>query len=295
MTRVKVIYHIQKAIIITIVFVLAFAFLFPIFIVFTNSFMGAFEIDTRYTHLIRPGNWLFTQDSAYHFVRLTLIPDFVTLSQYASLLFGHPMYLVRFWNSLALTLPILIGQILISVPAAYAFEMSRFHLKEGVYLIYIIVMLMPLQVALVPNFLIADWLGLLDSRLAIILPGIVNPFGVFLMRQFLRNLPRDYIDAAQIDGAGYLTAFFCVIAPLFKTAVAALMMLTFVESWNLVEAPRLFLDVSQEPLSVYLAEMAIQNLYTIFAASLIYLLPCVLMFLFGQEHMVEGIQLSGIK
>jgi len=273
---------------------LAAAFLLPIFIIFTNSFMSGFEIVTRYTHLVRPGNYHYAQ-GPIHFVRFTLIPDFVTLSQYAALLFGHPEYLGRFWNSVALALPIIIGQVIISAPAAYAFEMSTFRRKEVVYFIYIVVMLMPLQVALVPNFLMADWLGIQESRLAIILPGMVNPFGVFIMRQFLRGLPKDYIEAAQVDGAGHIRVVALVVTPLFKPAFAALMMLTFVENWNLVEQPRIFLTSLQEPLSVYLAQMAQANLDMIFAASFFYLLPPVLIFLYGQEHMVEGIQLSGIK
>ena len=283
--------------IILIMSALAVAFLLPIFIVFTNSFMGGFEIVTRYTHIVRPGNMLHTQpeNDIIHFVRLTLIPSFASLGQYASLLFGHLEYLGRFWNSVALALPIIIGQVVISAPAAYAFELSHFRRKEIVYFVYIVVMLMPLQVAVVPNFLMADWMGIQESRLAIILPGIVNPFGVFIMRQFLRGLPHEYIEAAQMDGAGHIRVVATIITPLFKPAVAALMMLTFVENWNLVEQPRIFLDELSEPLSVYLAQMAAENLDMIFAASFFYMLPPVLVFLYGQEHMVEGIQLSGIK
>ena len=274
---------------------LSAGFLFPVFIVFTNSFMGSFEIFNRYTHLINPGNVLHATEDSIHFVRFTLIPDFATVQQYASLLFSHPRYLGRFWNSVALALPIVLGQALISAPAAYAFEMSRFRFKEAVYFVYITVMLMPLQVVLVPHFLVADWFGLLNSRLAIILPGIINPFGVFLMRQFMRGLPKEYIEAAQIDGLGHLRIIPLVIAPLFKPAFAALMILTFVENWNLVEQPMIFLQESQEPLSVYLAQMAGENLNMIFAASFFYLIPTVLVFLYGQENMVEAIQLSGIK
>ena len=273
---------------------LAVLFLFPIAVIFTHSFMGEFEIANRYTHHVRPGNIFYATDRI-HFVRLSLIPDYVTLSQYGRLLFGYPRYLGMLWNSFALAIPIMLGQLFISAPAAYAFEMSRLRGKEGLYIVYIVVMLMPLQVALVPNFIVADWLGIVGSRWAIILPGMVNPFGVFLMRQFLRGLTRDYIEAAQIDGVGHLGCIFWVVAPLLKPALAALMMLTFIENWNLVEQPLIFLrDIAQEPLSVYLVRMA-NRLDLIFAASFFYLLPTALVFLYGQEFMVEGIQLSGVK
>jgi len=235
-----------------------------------------------------------TGTSSIHFVRLSLIPDFVSLRQYSTLLFGYPRYLGMMWNSLALAVPIMLGQLLISAPAAYAFEMSRLRFKEAIFLMYVVIMLMPLQVALVPNFIVADWLGILGTRWSIILPGIMNPFGVFLMRQFLRGMTRDYIEAAHIDGLGHFGCIYYVIAPLLKPALAALLMLTFIENWNLVEQPRLFLQALDIPLSLYLARM-VDRVDLIFAASFFYLLPTTLVFLYGQEYMVEGIQLSGVK
>jgi len=285
---------VKKSLLALVVGVVALMFFAPLLVIFTNSFMSTFEIVNRYTHHIRPGNMLYAGESI-HFVRVGLIPDFASLRQYISLFLGHPIYLRNFWNSVALAFPIVAGQILISAPAAYAFEMSRWRGKEGVYFVYIVVMLLPLQVTLVPNFIMADWMNLMGSRWAVILPGIFNPFGVFILRQFLRNFPKDYAEAAQIDGAGHLTTFIRVIAPMFKPAIAALFMLAFVENWNLVEAPRIFLESAAEPLSVYLAQMAGAHLDMIFAASFFYLLPCVIILLYGQEFMIEGIQLSGVK
>lgn len=274
---------------------MAALFLFPVFIMVSNSLMNGHEIVNRYTAYVTPEN-VWDAVNNFHFVNLSLIPDFVTFKQYISLLLRQPLYLGLFWNSVKIALPIVLGQALISAPAAYAFEMSNFKLKEAVYFIYIVVMLMPLQVALVPNYIVADFLGLDGSVWAIILPGMVNPFGVFLIRQYLKSLQKEYIEAAQIDGAGHLRIIFYVVMPLFKSAAAALAILTFIENWNLVEQPLIFLKESyQEPLSVYLSQMAAANLDMIFAASCFYMLPTVLIFLYGQEYMVEGIQLSGIK
>ena len=286
--------HILKIVQYTILIILAVLFVFPVAIVFTNSFMSGFEILGRYTHLILPGN-MHDASENIHFVRFTLIPNQVTLQQYADLFFGHPMYTGRFWNSVALALPIVLGQVLICAPAAYAFEMSRNRYKEAIYLVYIVIMLLPLQVVLVPNFIMVEWLGLLENRASIILPAMVSPFGVFLMRQYLKGLSSEYIEAAQIDGAGHLRIIFRIVMPMFKPAIAALIMLTFIENWNLVEQPIIFLTTEQEPLSVYLGAMADRNTDMIFAASFFYLLPPVLMFLYWKEHMVEGIGLSGIR
>lgn len=278
-----------------VLILIAVLFLLPVFIMVSNSFMSGYEIVNRYTPYITPGN-VWDAVNNLHFVSLSLIPDFVSFRQYISLLFDQPLYLGLFWNSVRIALPIVLGQALISAPAAYAFEMSSLKYKEAIYFIYIVVMLMPLQVALVPNYIVADFLGLTGSHWAIILPGIANPFGVFLIRQYLKSMSREYIEAAQIDGAGHLSIIFRIVMPLFKSAAAALVILTFIENWNLVEQPLIFLKEShQEPLSVYLSKMAELNLDIIFAASCFYMLPTVLIFLYGQEYMVEGIQLSGIK
>ena len=277
---------------------MAAVFLTPILVVFTNSFMSVFEIVNRYTHLVRAGNIFYSTETAtgvIHYVRITLIPYFASFEQYISLFFDHPRYIGRFWNSVALAVPIVIGHLLISAPAAYAFHFSRLRFKEGVYFTYIIIMLVPLQVALVPNFIMAGWLGLMENRLAIILPAIVNPFGVFLIRQFLYGLTMDHFEAAQIDGAGHIRILVSVVAPMFKPALASLAILSFIENWNLVEQPLIFLTAAQEPLSVYLSQMANHHLDLIFAASFFYLLPTLLLFLFWKEHMVEGIMLSGVK
>jgi len=290
---------IRRIIVIIPLFLLAVISLFPILVVFTNSFMGQFEIINRYTSAVLPGNVAYAAiihtGAEVHYVRMTLVPYFASFAQYFNLFIRNAYYIDRFWNSTALALPIVIGNVLIAAPAAYAFHLSRLRCKEVIYIVYIIVMLMPLQVALVPNFIMATWLGIGESRIAILLPAIVNPLGVFIIRQYLNSLTMDYIEAAQIDGAGHLRILFSIVMHIFKPALAAVVILTFIESWNFVEQPIIFLQDAQLPLSVYLAQMANDNLEIIFAASFFYLLPPVLIFLYWKEHMVEGIALSGVK
>ncbi|MCL1975937.1 MAG: carbohydrate ABC transporter permease [Firmicutes bacterium] len=282
-------------IIYAILLLLSGFFLFPIIITVVNSFMSPFEIYNRYSSTVMAANG-FDTAGPLHFVEMSLIPGFVSFKQYFKLLFSSPLYLGLFWNSLKITLPIVVGQLLVSLPGAYAFELSKFKYKEALFFVYIVVMLMPLQVVLVPNYIMAGFLGIKESYLAIILPGIFNPFGVFLMRQYLKGLPKDYIEAAKVDGANHLQILSYIIAPLIKAAAAALLILTFVEYWNLVDQAIVFIkEASYEPLSAYLSRFAESGLDMVFAASCFYMLPTVLIFLFGQENMVEGIQLSGIK
>lgn len=270
-------------------------FLIPILITLTNSLMSPFEATTRYTITITPEN-IFYQRGIINYVRMTLIPTMVTFSQYIRLLFGSPLYLNLFWNSVALTLPVIIGQLLISVPAAYAFEFSKNKYKEILFVAYIIVMLLPLQVTLVPNFIVADFLNIRESYLAIILPGIFNPFGTFLIRQFLKGLPQEYVESMKVDGAGHLRIIASLIVPVMKPAIVAVLILTFVEYWNLVDQAIVFIrDASAIPLSVFLSRLSLERPDVIFAASVFYMLPAVLIFLSGQENMIQGIQRSGIK
>lgn len=279
-----------------VLILLSGVFLIPIIITVSNSFMSPFEIINRYSSTLTASN-SFNAKGVMHFVQMSLIPSFVSFKQYFKLLFENPLYLGLFWNSVKITLPIVAGQLLVSVPGAYAFEQSKFKYKEAVFFIYIVVMLMPLQVVLVPNYIIADFLQIKGSYLAIILPGVFSPFGVFLLRQYLKGMPKEYIEAAKVDGAGHFTIIAQIIQPMIKSAIAALAILTFVEYWNLVDQAIVFIqDANAEPLSAYLSRFAEGGgLDMIFAASCFYMLPTVLIFLYGQENFMEGIHLSGMK
>lgn len=115
---------------------------------------------------------------------------------------------------------------------------------------------MPFQVTLVPNYIMAEKLGLLNSPNAIILPGIFAAFGVFMLRQFMLPIPYSYIEAAKLDGAGHLRIFSTIIVPMIKPGMAALVILLFVDYWNMVEQPLIFLDDPyKQPLSVYLSRI----------------------------------------
>ena len=274
---------------------LASVLVMPLLVTFINSFMSSYEILNRYSLHLTADNF-FDATGTIHFVEISLIPTFVTLNQYFKLLFDTPLYLGLFWNSVQMTLPIVLGQILLAIPTAYVFEFSRIRCKEIIFYIYVVIMLMPLQVSLVPNFLTAEFLNL-SGYWAIVLPAIFSPFGVFLIRQSLKGMPIEYIEAAKVDGASHIKILFHIIMPLTKPALAALAMLSFVDYWNIVDQAVVFIKESHnEPLSVYLSRLSVgDGVGIIFAASCFYMLPSVLIFLYGQENMIEGIRLSGIK
>lgn len=300
MFKMKSVYrYLAKILIYLILAISIICILVPIILTITNSFMSPFEVFRRYTQDYIPENSFeaIRDITDIHYAEVTFIPDYATLKQYFNLLFKNPLYMNLFWNSVKITIPSVVGQIIIATPAAYAFEYSKLKYKELIFLAYIVIMLMPMQVLLVPNYFVASFLSIENSYLAIILPAIFSPFGVFLIRQYLKGLPYEYIEAAKIDGASQLKIICYVVYPLIKPAVSALCILLFIEYWNLVDQAVVFIDKSyNEPLSVYLSKLINQDFELVFAASCFYMILILLIFIYGQKYLVEGIQQqSGLK
>ncbi|MGG6311700.1 carbohydrate ABC transporter permease [Paenibacillus macerans] len=266
----------------------------PLVLTFTNSLMTEREIGLNYDLIgqmtdVAAGG----KDS---FVNLKLLPDWLSLGQYRQVLIMNSQFLRMFWNSTGMVVPIVAGQTLVASLAAYVFAKLRFRGRDKLFLIYVMTMLMPFQVTLVPNYLVVDELGLMNTEAAIVLPGIFGAFGVFMLRQFMAHIPNAYAEAAKMDGAGQWTIFARVVLPLVKPGLAALTVLLFVDYWNMIEQPLIFLqDAFKQPLSLYLAHIAAEARGIGFAASVLYMTPMVLLFLYAESYFIEGVQLSGIK
>lgn len=270
----------------------AFVLLFPFIFMAANSFADENEVISTYN----ASNVNPEGGQNMSFVKIRLIPEEATLMQYYHALLREPTFLVMFWNSVFLAVPILLGQILVSVLGGYAFAKLRFPFRNQLFFLFIIVMLMPYQVTLVPNYIILNKMNLLGSYLAIILPGVFSTFGVFLLRQFIRGIPDEYSESARVDGAGYLGVFFRIIGPQCKGGIASLAILSFIDNWNMVEQPLIFLkDSYKYPMSIFLSYINMRDLGIAFACGILYMLPTVLIFLYGEDYLIQGIQLSGIK
>ena len=276
-----------------VVAIFAILFLMPIVLTMTNSFMSASEIASNYGQVFATSD---TGGKTYiaERVNLKFIPDMVSFSQYATVLFKSPDYLFKFWNSVILVVPIMVFQLLVALFAAYGFTRYRGRIKEMLFFIYIILMLMPYQVTLVPNYLVSDWLGILDTRWAIWLPGIFSPFAVYLLTKFMRRIPKGVIEAAQIDGAGEWQIFRRICLPLSKGCMCSVAILIFIDYWNMVEQPLILLaDEAMHPLSVFLSKIKNEEIGLAFAVATIYMVPTLLVFLYGEDYLVEGITYQG--
>ena len=268
--------------------VAAVIFLLPTVLTITNSFMSQTEINANYGVVFNSVTDSKTFISKT--VNLKFIPDIVSFSQYFSVLFKTPDYLLKFWNSAILTVPIVIFQTVVALFASYGFSRLTGKLKEIIFFVYIILMLMPYQVTLVPNYLVSEKLGILDTRWAIILPGIFSPFAVFLLTKAMKRIPKTYFEAAMLDGANEFQIFTSICYPMVRSAVFSVLMLVFIDYWNMVEQPLILLsDESMHPLSVFLSKINSGDTGLAFAVAVIYMMPSLLMFLYGEDYLVEGI------
>ena len=272
--------------------VAAVIFLLPTVLTITNSFMSQTEINANYGVVFNSVTDSKTFISKT--VNLKFIPDIVSFSQYFSVLFKTPDYLLKFWNSAILTVPIVIFQTVVALFASYGFSRLTGKLKEIIFFVYIILMLMPYQVTLVPNYLVSEKLGILDTRWAIILPGIFSPFAVFLLTKAMKRIPKTYFEAAMLDGANEFQIFTSICYPMVRSAVFSVLMLVFIDYWNMVEQPLILLsDESMHPLSVFLSKINSGDTGLAFAVAVIYMMPSLLMFLYGEDYLGEGITYSG--
>jgi multiple sugar transport system permease protein len=274
--------------------VLGALFLFPLVVTISGSFMTEQAILLNYSSGIT--SFDLSAGLTEKFKNILLIPNPVSVDQYAGVLINQPSFLVLLFNSIRITLPVTLGALCAGILTAYGFTLWQWKYKEQVFLAFIVVMLMPLQAVLVPNYIIAAIFGIQKSYLAIILPGIFSPFAVFLIRQSMKAIPPAYFEAARIDGAGNWYIVFHILIPQLKSAIAALCMLTFIEYWNLVEQAVIFIDDYRlEPLSIYLSRLADGKTALIFAASCVYMFLPVWFLFSGQRDLEKGIELSGVK
>ena len=265
-------------------------FLLPTVLTITNSFMSEAEIKANYGMIFSTTQGGYVSKT----VNLKFIPDQVTLSQYVTGLIKSPEYLLKLWNSILLVVPIVILQVAVASVAAYSFTRWRGKLRSGIFFFYVILMLMPYQVTLVPNYLVSSWLGILNTRWSIILPGMFAPFSVFLLTKFMRRIPYALIESAKIDGAGEWQIFTRICLPQCRSALYSIAILVFIDYWNMVEQPLVLLkDADSQPLSVFLSNINNGEIGLAFAMATVYMVPCLLLFLHGEEYLVEGIANSG--
>ncbi|WP_369887496.1 carbohydrate ABC transporter permease [Anaerotruncus colihominis] len=279
--------RLKKWLILLFLIILSIVVWFPLAFLLSGSFIGTQEV------LQKLGPVLGDRKG---FASWSLIPQYPTLRPYVELLLDSPQFFVMFWNSARLTAGVLIGQVLVGVPAAWGFARYDFPGKGALFTLYIVLMLMPFQVTMVSNYLVLNRFSLLDTHLGIILPAVFSTFPVFIMYRFFRGIPHSLIESARLDGASEWQIFWRIGLPLGSAGVMSAMVLGFLECWSMIEQPMTFLkDRSLWPLSLYLPDIVAGRAGLALAASVTALIPAILVFLYGQTYLEQGIIAAGVK
>ncbi len=259
----------------------------PVLMMLSNSIMGGQELKEAYGAVLGGDTGKLSA---------RLLPVYPTLAPYVELLLDSPDFFVMFWNSVKQVFSVMLGQTFVGTMAAWAFARYEFRGRRPLFLLYMILMVMPFQVTMVSSYLVLSKLSILDTHLAVILPGIFSTFPVFIMEKFFRAIPKEVFEAAKVDGAGEFTTFLRIGIPLGSPGIISALILNFLEYWNAVEAPMTFLKTkSKLPLSLYLPEITTDQMGVSFVASVVMMLPAVLGFLWGRDYLQKGIEASGLK
>ena len=252
--------------------------------------------------MLFPMYWMvktsLTKETGYVLNFRDLLPEKLTLKNYRDVWSSAP-FLRFFLNSLIVAILVTLGNIIFCLMVGYAFARRKFLFKNILFLSVILVLMIPAHIIIVPLFILIKKLSWYDTYFALIIPWLVNPLGIFLMRQYIQNLPKELEDAARIDGAGDFKILFKIVFPLCKPALAVLAIQVFLVNWNSFLFP--FILTSSEKMRTLPVALALYQGYQtidwphLMAASTICALPVIILFLFFQRQIISGLTAGALK
>jgi multiple sugar transport system permease protein len=203
------------------------------------------------------------------------------------------------WNSALIAGAITLGSLVLNALAGYAFAKLRFAGREQLFQTLLAAMVIPGQAAMLPLFLLLKWLALINTLAGVIVPGLANIFGIFLIRQHAKSIPDSLLDAARIDGASETRIFWSLVLPLCRPVLVTLAMFTFLGSWNDFMWPLIILTGDERhTLPVALANLMgehVQDPELMMAGAVLTVLPVIVLFLLLQRHYIEGLVHGSVK
>ena len=233
-------------------------------------------------------------------VPLTFLPQNPTLGNFIALFSGNRVLFVRYFlNSTFVTIVVVSSNLFVSSLCGYYFAKFDFWGKNFLFILILSTMMIPFQLAMIPLFLMLFRVHLVDTYAGIIIPSVITPFGIFLMRQFIETIPTDLMDVARIDGCTEFRIFTSIVIPLAKPAIVAIGIFSFLWTWNDYLWP-LIITTSNKMRTLSVGIASLGNEYGIYygevlAAILMSIAPVIIAYVVFQKHFVSGISLTGLK
>ena len=226
------------------------------------------------------------------------LPANPTLANYATIADAFPVWRILF-NSVIVAVAITLAQLLFSAMAAFAFARIPFRGSGLLFVIYLATLMIPSQVTITPLFILMTGLGWVNTYQGLILPGAFSAFGVFLLRQSFLSFPKEYEEAANLDGASYWTVFLRLVLPVSGPALATLTVLSFMSAWNSFLWP-LFVTRDADIMTLPVALATLQGRWTtqwnlVMAGAVLAVLPIITLYLCAQRYFVQGLTSGGLK
>lgn len=219
-----------------------------------------------------------------------------TLGGYKDLFLDCFVFYPMFWNSVLYALAITLAQIPVVILCAFGFTWAKFRGKGLIFVFYIILMMMPLQVTILPNYIGLRDMGLINTPWGIILPMIFSPFGVVVMHQYMKNTDASVIEAARLETDSVFRVILVGVAPQLRVCIFAVALFVFAECWNMVEQPMLFLsDGRLKTMSVFISEAGNYTGAVLFPAAVVFLIPVLLLYLFFSDSLEKGLTLGELS
>lgn len=219
-----------------------------------------------------------------------------SLQPYADLLFDCFVFYPMFWNSVIYAVVITIVQLVVITPCAFGFSQAQFKGKGALFVFYIVLMMMPLQVTILPNYIGLRDMGLIDTPFAIILPAIFSPFGVVVMHQYMKSIESSVIEAMRLETNSVIRIMLTAVVPQLRVCIFAVVLFVFADCWNMVEQPMLFLKTdSLKTLSVFITNAQNYEGNVLFPAAVMFLVPVLLLYLFFNENLEKGLTLGELS
>ncbi|MCF0261934.1 MAG: carbohydrate ABC transporter permease [Sphaerochaetaceae bacterium] len=222
----------------------------------------------------------------------------IIISNYTTVL-SHPNFYQWCWNTVSTVVITIVLRLLVTLPAAYAFSRLKFKGSALILGILVATMMVPGETTMVPRYLFFKAIKLLDSKWVIILPEVSEVFYLILLSEFFRGIPEDFIEAANIDGAGHLRILAMIFIPLSGPAIATTVLFSFINIWNNFLDPYLFINTIAHqlitPALKFFQETGGANIPVQLAGATLAVAPVIILFIFTQKYFVEGVASSGIK